>query len=333
MDGSSQLVVFEGDSIISSGAISEVAAVLKGRLDRGELGGVLCFEVGSGAQVELDLRGTLSEVLERVAPREVRGRGRPRLGVVGREVSLFPRHWEWLERQPNGASAALRRLVEQAAKAPAGKQQARQRREALSRVLTAIAGNRPGYEEVCRALFAGDDARLEGLVALWPPDVRGYVVQEAREASRLERGASPSSSAEVIDELFSRVWSFGDLQPIERLVAARYTVHSDPGDPWEGQVLDPQAYARRVQEWRRALPDLRLTIEEVLGGGSKVAVRWRAEGSHEGPWRGVAATHRRLRFGGHAIYELESGVVSGHWQVVDRQGLAEQLGAGAGSSS
>lgn len=301
--------------------------VLKGRFDRGELGGVLCFEAGSGAQVELDLRGTLAEVLERLAPREVRGRGRPRLGVVGREVSLFPKHWEWLEQQPHGSSAALRRLVEQAAKGPAGKEQARRRREALSRVLTAMAGDRPGYEEVCRALFAADDARLERLVAEWPEDLRRYVIGEVREASRLERGASPPGGAEVIGELFARVWSLGDLEAIDRLVATRYTVHSDPGDPWEGQVLDHQAYGRRVQEWRRALPDLQLSLEEAVGSNDKVAVRWRAEGTHEGPWRGVAATHRRLRFGGHAIYELAAGTVCGHWQVLDRQGLAEQLTA------
>lgn len=333
MEVSGQMVVFEKDSLVLSGGISEVATVLKARFDRGELGGVLCFEVGSGAQVEIDLRGSLDEVLGRVAPREVRGRGRPRLGVVGREVSLFPRHWEWLEQQPNGSSAALRRLVEQATKGPTGRDQARRRREALSRVLMAIAGDRPGYEEVCRALFAGDDARLEGLVGCWPDDLRKYVVQEAREASRLERGASPPSGASVIDELFSRVWSFGDLQAIDRLVAVRYTVHADPGDPWEGQVLDHQEYRRRVLEWRRALPDLRLSLEDAVGEGAKVAVRWRAEGTHEGPWRGVAATHRRVRFSGHALYEVAGGVVSGHWQVLDRQGLGEQLGAADGTSS
>jgi len=113
----------------------------------------------------------------------VRGPGRPRLGVVGREVSLLPRHWEWLELQPSGISAALRRLVDQARNTEPGKERARPLRAALSRVMTAMAGNRPGYEEASRALFAGDQPRLETLVRKWPKDIRRYVLDRSREAS------------------------------------------------------------------------------------------------------------------------------------------------------
>lgn len=179
-------VAFAGTRRVAAGGLRDVLPVLKERFDRdaGEI--VLVFEIETGRQVDFDLRGTLDDVLARVAPEEPRGPGRPRLGVTSREVSLLPRHWDWLEEQPNGISAALRRLVEEAMKAHPGKQQARRIRAALSRLLSSMAGDRPHYEEACRALFAGDTARFESLVARWPKDIRELAVTRAREAARAD---------------------------------------------------------------------------------------------------------------------------------------------------
>jgi len=96
----------------------------------------------------------------------------PRLGVVSREVSLLPRHWDWLEQQPNGISAALRRLLDEARKRAPGEERARLAREAAGRFMTAMAGNLPGYEEAARALFAKDHERFTQRIAAWPEDVR-----------------------------------------------------------------------------------------------------------------------------------------------------------------
>lgn len=111
-----------------------------------------------------------------------RTRGRPRLGVVAREVTLLPRHWEWLATQPGGASVALRRLVEEARRASAGRDRQRFAREAAYRFMTAMAGDEPGYEETVRALFAGDSARFHGLVEAWPADVRDHAREMAAAA-------------------------------------------------------------------------------------------------------------------------------------------------------
>ena len=146
------------------------------------------FEVETGRQVDFHLRRPLEEILEDALPSPSPGPGRPRLGVVSREVSLLPRHWDWLEQQPNGISAALRRLVEQAIKTEPGRERARRIRAASSRVLAALAGDRPNYEEACRALFAGDTARFEALIERWPKDIRDYALHQATEASSAERG-------------------------------------------------------------------------------------------------------------------------------------------------
>jgi hypothetical protein len=108
-----------------------------------------------------------------VAPAEApRQPGRPKLGVVAREVTLLPRHWEWLSGQPGGASAALRRLVDAARAANAGKDRIRHAQEAGDRFMAAALGNQPGYEEASRALYAGEESRFAALTQDWPCDLR-----------------------------------------------------------------------------------------------------------------------------------------------------------------
>jgi hypothetical protein len=136
---------------------------------------LLIFEDVTGKQVDFDLRGSIEEVLARLAPKSPRsGPGRPKLGVVSREISLLPRHWEWLESQPQGASAAIRRLVEDARKQGSG--ETRAGIDAIGRVMTALGGNLPGFEEAYRALYARDRERLATQIAEWPTDLRDYIL-------------------------------------------------------------------------------------------------------------------------------------------------------------
>jgi hypothetical protein len=157
-----------------------VLTALKTRTEEDSL--VLIFDDQTGKQVDFDLRGTLAEVLERYREAPVRGPGRPKLGVVAREISLLPRHWEWLEEQPNGASAAIRRLVDEARKREPREQEAKLAIAAAGRFLTAMAGNLPGYEEASRALYTRDKRRFGELTREWPKDVRLH-------AQRMVRGA------------------------------------------------------------------------------------------------------------------------------------------------
>ena len=116
---------------------------------------------------------------ELAAPAEPRGRGRPKLGVVAREVTLLPRHWEWLNAQPGGASVALRKLVEQARRANGDADRQRTARDAAYHFMSAMAGNLPDFEEAARALFADDRRAFVALVAAWPADIRDHVIKLA----------------------------------------------------------------------------------------------------------------------------------------------------------
>ena len=184
---------FDGDRRIAAGPLAAVAQAL--RTAAGEA--VLVFDDATGRVIDLDLRGSAEDVAARLpvlaaafptpSPAETaeaapgpRGRGRPKLGVVAREVTLLPRHWEWLAAQPGGASVALRKLVEAARRDSAGPDAVRAAREAAYRVLSALAGNRPGFEAATRALFAGDGAAFATAVAAWPEDIAAYVTALAR---------------------------------------------------------------------------------------------------------------------------------------------------------
>jgi uncharacterized protein len=189
---------FEGSRRIASGMLAQVALKTKEVIDRGERAPVLIFDDVTSEQIEVDFRGTAEDVLRRLAettsegtvaaapaqPDRVapRGPGRPKLGVVAREVTLLPRHWDWLNGQPGGASVALRKLVEEARRVNEGKDRARRSQEAAYRFMSAMAGNLPGFEEATRALFANDPERLEGLSRAWPKDIRTHLVRLVQEA-------------------------------------------------------------------------------------------------------------------------------------------------------
>ncbi len=161
-----------------TGSADELLEILKGR-SQGEF---LVFDDSTGAQIDLPMGSRSAEAAEREAEiraEEGRGRGRPRLGVVAREVTLLPRHWDWLNAQPGGASVALRRLVDEARKSSGDRDRVRAAQEGAYRFMSAIAGNLPGFEEAARALFAYDRRRFTHCVAGWPEDVRDYAVRLA----------------------------------------------------------------------------------------------------------------------------------------------------------
>jgi uncharacterized protein len=188
-------IAFEGDRCIASGGPREVARAAKQTLERRKDASILVFDGTTSGPIEIDFRGTIDDVLARLpataaapaAGEEAalptpRGPGRPKLGVVAREVTLLPRHWEWLAQQSGGASVALRKLVDEARRSGEDRDRVRLAQEAAYRFMSAMAGNKPNYEDAIRALFAGDAARFEKLIAEWPADVR-------KQTSKLAEGA------------------------------------------------------------------------------------------------------------------------------------------------
>ncbi len=199
-------IAFEGDRCIASGDLREIARAAKETLDRRKDASVLVFDGTTSSPIEIDFRGSIDDVLARLpdvaaapaagegaAPPVPRGPGRPKLGVVAREITLLPRHWEWLAQQSGGASVALRKLVDEARRANKDKDRVRQAQEAAYRFIAAMAENKPHYEEVARALFAGDAGQFEAWTATWPADVRDHARRLA--AAAFEPAASREAAA------------------------------------------------------------------------------------------------------------------------------------------
>ncbi|OYX13270.1 MAG: hypothetical protein B7Z15_07860 [Rhizobiales bacterium 32-66-8] len=196
---------FVGMRQFASGTRSDVALAVKAQEAEGDSAPILVFDDQSGAVIDFDLRGTQAEVVARLreagdaghavtdavtdgatgrpsgAPSELspRTRGRPKLGVVAREVTLLPRQWEWLASQPGGASQVLRRLVDEARRTDGGQTRTKAAREVAYRFLSALAGDLPGFEEVIRALFAGDAEGFADRMTPWPGDVRAHALKLA----------------------------------------------------------------------------------------------------------------------------------------------------------
>ncbi len=191
-DANTPSTAFKGPFLLKSGSRAEVALAIK---HAGDLHTILAFDDATGRVIDFNVRGSDADIAARYAapapsgmsaedgdgaPSEPRGRGRPKLGVVAREVTLLPRHWDWLASQPGGASVVLRRLVEQERRTGGAKEQRRAAQEAAYKFMSAIGGDLPGFEEATRALFADNRTRFEQQLAHWPVDIRHYAIQLAQ---------------------------------------------------------------------------------------------------------------------------------------------------------
>jgi uncharacterized protein len=194
MENVKNYTAFLDGRLVASGPLQEVLPRLKAIFNRNRSALFLVFDDETGKQTDFNLSGSLDEVLKRECPiPELGGPGRPRLGVVSREVTLLPRHWEWLELQPNGASAALRRMIDDARKNETADMRSQRAIHATGRFLTAIAGNFPGYEEASRALYRGEKASFARRIAAWPKDIRAYALKLSRSAQTPSKPANPQT--------------------------------------------------------------------------------------------------------------------------------------------
>lgn len=184
-----QYLAFDAHTALISGNLLAIARHLKAHQESGNLTPVLIFDEETGRQMDIDTSGSDKDLVVRFdeSPAEKGGgeevkpgkRGRPKLGVVGREVTLLPRHWEWLDSQRGGASGTLRRLVDQARKQNSQADDVRSAQDSTNRFISAIAGDLPGFEDATRALYSGNEAAFKEQVKHWPKDVRKQALKFA----------------------------------------------------------------------------------------------------------------------------------------------------------
>ncbi|MFC9709086.1 DUF2239 family protein [Paenibacillus sp. NPDC056933] len=185
---------FVGIERIAEGTLQHVVAIVKDTLNDKEFAQLLIFDDFTGKPIDIDFRGKTAEVLQRLSnsaghvpdaaesEQPTRRVGRPKLGVVSGEVTLLPRHWDWLKSQPGGASVTLRKLVDEARRSGKNESKVRAAQEASYHFMTAMAGDFPQHEEALRALYAGNQDRFHQLIDNWAPDIRDHIKTLAENA-------------------------------------------------------------------------------------------------------------------------------------------------------
>jgi hypothetical protein len=187
MDAQGTYTAFGGATRLFRGTFQEVVLKVKERLGRAENSSVLIFSDNTGKTMDFNFHGSVKDVLKRleiyVSKREcgpISGPGRPKLGVISREISLLPRHWEWLASQPGGASSTIRKLIEEAKRRSSTHISVKQVQERVYRFMSVIAGDMQGYEEALRALYKTDHKNFLLYIQDWPADVRNHAIEMAK---------------------------------------------------------------------------------------------------------------------------------------------------------
>ncbi|MBL7689782.1 MAG: DUF2239 family protein [Bdellovibrionaceae bacterium] len=174
---------FEGSKLLVRGPLDKVVLKSKHRLEKSPEASILIFSDSTGRTIDFNFHGSEDDVLKRLEiyvsgeeAKSANGPGRPKLGVVSREVSLLPRHWEWLANQTGGASATLRKLIESEQKKSAGGLSLKQAQERVYKFMSVLAGDLEGYEEALRALYRKDVDSFQTHIKSWPRDVKTHTL-------------------------------------------------------------------------------------------------------------------------------------------------------------
>jgi len=133
------------------------------------------------------------------------------------------------------------------------------------------------------------------------------------------------SNKERLARFIEEVWSQGNVDATDDYLAPHYTLHHDPGDPWDGQTLDLAGYKERVRLSRAPFPDQRFTIQELIAGHNRVVATWQWNGTHKEDIPGFPASGKSIAMSGLTVYYFDGDRISGHWQIVDRLSVYQQL--------
>jgi steroid delta-isomerase-like uncharacterized protein len=135
---------------------------------------------------------------------------------------------------------------------------------------------------------------------------------------------------EILIEFIREVWNEGKIDRADNYIASSYTILHDPGDAWDGKVLDREGFKERVKLSRAPFPNQHFSIQELFAEANAVAMTWLWTGTHQGDMPGFPATGKQIKMSGATVYYFDGERITGHWQITDRLGVYQQLRQAAG---
>lgn len=130
----------------------------------------------------------------------------------------------------------------------------------------------------------------------------------------------------LIQRFTEEIHHQGHLDKIEEFVAPNYIRHTSHTVGEGRDFHGPAGFRQAIAVFRSGFPDAHFTLEDILVDGDKVVVRWTCQGTHQGVFRGIAPTGKRVKFTGIAIYRITDGKIVERWAEEDGLSLFEQLG-------
>lgn len=133
---------------------------------------------------------------------------------------------------------------------------------------------------------------------------------------------SPEDNKALARRWLEEAWNQGDLSLVDELIAANYVLH----DPTRPGLRGRMGIRESIAMFRAAFPDLHFTIEDQVAESVLVVTRYTVEGTHLGPFRGIAATSKQGTITGIDIYRIAAGQIEEAWSNWDTLRLLQQIG-------
>ena len=122
---------------------------------------------------------------------------------------------------------------------------------------------------------------------------------------------------------FEEVWNKGRESAIDELLRPDAIGHglADVGGP----LPAPETFRRFYRQFRSGIPDVHITVDQVIAEGDTTACRITCVGTHSGDGMGVKATGRKVRVSGLCMIRWKDGQIAEGWNEFDAAGLMRQI--------
>jgi len=132
-----------------------------------------------------------------------------------------------------------------------------------------------------------------------------------------------AQNKELAHKMMEATWSKGDFETLKELLAPDYAFYYPSNSP---NPVSREELIEFVKMYRKAIPDISMSIEELISTEDKIIIRFIERGTHIGEFMGIPATGNKYETSGIGIILIESGKIVEMREEYNVLGLYQQLG-------